>query len=329
MLKLPYIDSFSAILNETYSMESDTTRQKMIYMAKDKEKTYAAIDIGSNAVRLLIKKYTGEKKLEKELLLRVPLRLGFDAFTKGEISERRKENLIHLMTAYSLLMKIYRVNEYRACATSAMRDVSNGQKIIKEITRKTDINIEIISGAEEARIIYENHIENNNLPVGNYLYVDVGGGSTEFNFISNNTLLLSDSFNIGTVRMLTDNVNEQSWQQLTDLCMGLKQKYNNITIIGSGGNINKIYKLISTHDERQKSISISALKNLYNELLPLSVKERQLRYSMKPDRADVIIPAARIFLFIASLIHARQIIVPVIGVADGIIGCMLKADITS
>ena len=287
--------------------------------------TYAAIDIGSNAVRLLIKR--DEEKcryLDKLLLVRVPLRLGFDVFSKGEISDKKADDLVRLMRSYELLMKIYRVDRMRACATSAMRDAKNGLEIIKKIAAKTGIKVEIITGAEEARIVYFNHLGRGFDSKGNILYVDVGGGSTELNLLTNGELKLSVSFNIGTVRMLTDSVKAKTWSDLSDTCLSLGRKYPDITLVGSGGNINKLYKLAGGN--KKKEISVEALQGIYEDLLPLSVEERMVRYSMRPDRADVIIPAAKIFLTIARLTGAKNILVPVIGVADGIIDGMMKQD---
>ena len=287
--------------------------------------TYAAIDIGSNAVRLLIKR--DEEKcryLDKLLLVRVPLRLGFDVFSKGEISDKKADDLVRLMRSYELLMKIYRVDRMRACATSAMRDAKNGSEIIKKIAAKTGIKVEIITGAEEARIVYFNHLGRGFDSKGNFLYVDVGGGSTELNLLTNGELKLSESFNIGTVRMLTDSVKAKTWSDLSDTCLSLGRKYPDITLVGSGGNINKLYKLAG--GTKKKEISVEALQGIYEDLLPLSVEERMVRYSMRPDRADVIIPAAKIFLTIARLTGAKNILVPVIGVADGIIDGMMKQD---
>lgn len=287
--------------------------------------TYAAIDIGSNAVRLLIKR--DEEKcryLDKLLLVRVPLRLGFDVFSKGEISDKKADDLVRLMRSYELLMKIYRVDRMRACATSAMRDAKNGSEIIKKIAAKTGIKVEIITGAEEARIVYFNHLGRGFDSKGNFLYVDVGGGSTELNLLTNGELKLSESFNIGTVRMLTDSVKAKTWSDLSDTCLSLGRKYPDITLVGSGGNINKLYKLAGGN--KKKEISVEALQGIYEDLLPLSVEERMVRYSMRSDRADVIIPAAKIFLTIARLTGAKNILVPVIGVADGIIDGMMKQD---
>lgn len=293
-----------------------------------KEKTYAAIDIGSNAVRLLIKRDEdgNDGHLKKLLLLRVPLRLGFDVFSKGKVSPKKAENLLRLMKAYRQLMKIYSVDELRACATSAMRDAANGPELIEKIKDETDIRIEIIPGEEEARIVYNNHVEYHGDRSGNYLYVDVGGGSTEVNLLSDGELMRSMSFNIGTVRILTGQVKPAEWRRLNEELTPLAAKYKDITIIGSGGNINKLYKMAQHKDEAHSTFSVDELSRLYHLLKPLSVEQRMKIYDLKSDRADVIIPAAEIFLNIASIVGARCIVVPVIGVADGIIDGLYAAD---
>jgi len=286
------------------------------------DKTFAAIDIGSNAVRLLIKCVdplgdSPATALKKLMLLRV--RLGFDVFAKGKVSPKRAENLLRLMKAYKQLMKIYEVDTYRACATSAMRDASNGPELLRKIKAETDIKIEIIAGEEEAAIVYANHAECTGDRTGNFLYVDVGGGSTEINLISEGKLVRSGSFNIGTVRILTDKVKPQEWTRLNDELTAMASQYTDINIIGSGGNINKLYKMASEKDVMRQQFSVKELARLYHLLKPLDVNQRMMRFALKPDRADVIIPAAEIFLNIASVIKAHYIMVPVIGVADGII----------
>ena len=290
-----------------------------------KDNVFAAIDIGSNAVRLLIKKSEDDGNLKKLLLLRVPLRLGFDVFAKGKVSSKKAENLIRLMKAYRQLIKIYNVDRLRACATSAMRDAENGQELIKEIDDKTGIRIEIIPGEEEARIVYNNHVEYQGDRKGNFLYVDVGGGSTEVNFLSDGELKKSMSFNIGTVRLLTGKVKDNEWARLKDELTPIAEKYHDIEIIGSGGNINKLYRLAKSKDESNKSFGVDELSRIYHLLKPLSVEQRMKIYDLKPDRADVIIPASEIFLHIASIVDAKRIVVPVIGVADGIIDGLYEA----
>ena len=261
---------------------------------------YAAIDIGSNAVRLLIKSIdreaVQEKKIKKVMMLRVPLRLGFDVFSIGELSEKKADKLRRLMKAFRQLMKIYDVDDYRACATSAMRDARNGRTIIKKIEKDTGIRIEIIDGQEEARMIYNNHIECMEDRLGNYMYVDVGGGSTEINLLTNGELVWSVSYNIGTVRMLSNAVKEGTWQQMEEELMKVTEGVAAINIIGSGGNINKLFRLADKKDKKLQRLPVSSLQTVYDVLKPLTPEERVEAFSLKQDRADVIVPAAEIFL---------------------------------
>ena len=284
---------------------------------------YAAIDIGSNAVRLLIKSIdreaVQEKKIKKVMMLRVPLRLGFDVFSIGELSEKKADKLRRLMKAFRQLMKIYDVDDYRACATSAMRDARNGRTIIKKIEKDTGIRIEIIDGQEEARMIYNNHIECMEDRLGNYMYVDVGGGSTEINLLTNGELVWSVSYNIGTVRMLSNAVKEGTWQQMEEELMKVTEGVAAINIIGTGGNINKLFRLADKKDKKLQRLPVSSLQTVYDVLKPLTPEERVEAFSLKQDRADVIVPAAEIFLKIAEVVHAEYIYVPVIGLSDGII----------
>ena len=284
---------------------------------------YAAIDIGSNAVRLLIKSIdreaVQEKKIKKVMMLRVPLRLGFDVFSIGELSEKKADKLRRLMKAFRQLMKIYDVDDYRACATSAMRDARNGRTIIKKIEKDTGIRIEIIDGQEEARMIYNNHIECMEDRLGNYMYVDVGGGSTEINLLTNGELVWSVSYNIGTVRMLSNAVKEGTWQQMEEELMKVTEGVAAINIIGSGGNINKLFRVADKKDKKLQRLPVSSLQTVYDVLKPLTPEERVEAFSLKQDRADVIVPAAEIFLKIAEVVHAEYIYVPVIGLSDGII----------
>ena len=264
-------------------------------------KNYAAIDIGSNAVRLLIKRVSpgykdGIDKLSKVLLLRVPLRLGFDVFGEGKISSEKADRMRRLMKAYRQLMKIYGVEHYRACATSAMRDAVNGMDIIKMIKKNTGIKIEIIDGQEEAQIVYNNHLE------------------------------CQEAFNIGTVRILTGGVTEAAWQQMRDEIATHTKEYPVINIIGSGGNINKLYRLIEKKDKKRKRIPVASLQQIYDRLKILTPEARMDEFNLKPDRADVIVPASEIFLCIAEKIHAEYIYVPEIGLSDGIIDKMYAED---
>ena len=283
---------------------------------------YAAIDIGSNAVRLLIKHLEETKegvKFSKVLLLRVPLRLGFDVFSKNKISDKRAKNMLRLMKSYSYLMKIYDVKDYRACATSAMRDSKNGPEIIKRVAKETGIEIEIIDGQEEAKIVYNNHVESMEDRKGNYMYVDVGGGSTEINLLSKGQLVCSRSYNIGTVRILNEAVKEGEWERLKNDMAELAQSYPDTNIIGSGGNINKLYRLAEKKDKKNLRMSMETLHELHDSLKKLTVEERMEKFDLKPDRADVIVPAGDIFTTIGDIIKAEYVYVPVIGLADGII----------
>lgn len=283
---------------------------------------YAAIDIGSNAVRLLIKEIKeeqGKAHFSKVLMLRVPLRLGFDVFDIGKISEKKEKNMIRLMKAFRHLMKIYDVKHCRACATSAMRDAKNGMDIIKQIEKKTGVHIDIIDGQEEAKIIYNNHVEHMEDQKGNYMYVDVGGGSTEINLLSEGQLVCSRSYNIGTVRMLNNAVKDSEWERLKNDLAEVAKSYPQTNIIGSGGNINKLYRLADKKNKKKMTMQVSVLQELHTRLKALSLEERMEQFGMKPDRADVIIPAGEIFLTIANIIGASYIHVPVIGLSDGII----------
>ena len=295
------------------------------------KKCYAAIDIGSNAVRLLIKKEEENenlvsRRLSKVMMLRVPLRLGFDVFSLGELSDGKAVKLRRLMKAFRQLMKIYEVTDYRACATSAMRDARNGKAVIKKVLKDTGIRIEIIDGQEEARMIYNNHVECLEDRTGNYIYVDVGGGSTEINLLTNGVLVQSLSYNVGTVRMLSNAVREEVWEQMKDDLTRLTADFPDINIIGSGGNINKLYRLADKKDKKLQRMPIASLQELYDQLSPLTPEQRMKEFSLKTDRADVIVPAARIFLTIAATVKAQYVHVPVIGLADGIIDSLYSSN---
>lgn len=295
-------------------------------------KTYAAIDIGSNAIRLLVKKerdncQAGQKPLTKVLLLRIPLRLGFDVFACGEIPDIKVNKLVRAIKAFGQLMKVYEVSKFRACATSAMRDAKNGKVVIKKVFKHTGIKIEIIDGQEEAALVYNNHIECMEDRSGNYIYVDVGGGSTEVNLLTNGELVFSKSYNIGTVRILSRADKPETWQQLRNDMVYIAGKYPDINIIGSGGNINKLYRLASTKDKQKLNMPVSSLEEIYKRLKFLTPEQRMDEFHLKADRADVIVPAAEVFLAIAESTGAQYIHVPVIGLADGIIDKLYAADI--
>lgn len=295
-------------------------------MTDIKETNLAAIDVGSNAARLLINTVTedmeGNKALRKALFLRVPLRLGMEVFQKGKISDRKEEEFVRTMKAYKQLMKVFHVVRYRACATSAMRDAKNGKEVLEHVRKSSGLKLDIISGDEESQIIYDIHLSK--LPDDkNYIYVDVGGGSTEITFISKGQKLMSHSFNIGTIRLLEGGVSEEMLQQFRQKLTDVTKGYTDITIIGSGGNINKLYRIAAKRDKLVDRLTVEALRRLYVRLKKLSVEERMEAFKLKPDRADVIVPAAEIFLMVAQSVGATMIQVPNVGLVDGLINDML------
>ena len=281
----------------------------------------AAIDIGSNAARLLINEVVenenGQAEFTKLNLLRVPLRLGMDVFKIGEIGPEREKMVIRSMKVFHDLMEIYNVEHYRACATSAMRDAKNGKHIIDTVKKEANINIEIISGDEEATLIYENHVAENMDHNFGYLYIDVGGGSTELTYYENKKLKYKKSFNIGTIRILNNLVKEENWEEMRSEIKNEIFGKKPIVAIGSGGNINKIFSMSKTKDG--KPMSANLLKTYYKEAAPLSVQERMIKYNVREDRADVMVPALEIFNKIMLWGEIKQIYVPKISVADGLI----------
>lgn len=280
----------------------------------------AAIDIGSNAARLLIndvQEINGKTEFTKINLLRIPLRLGMDVFNYGEIRKEREKMFISSMKIFQQLMEVYQVQHYRACATSAMRDAKNGEQLIKEAKDKAHINIEIISGDEEATLIYENHIEENLDKETAYLYIDVGGGSTELTFYENAKMCYKKSFNIGTIRLLQNLVSDEMWFELKSEIKKNILSRNNVVAIGSGGNINKVFSLSKTKDG--KPMSATSLKKYYKMMKDMSVEERMSYYHLREDRADVLVPALQIFNNIMQWGDIQQIFVPKISVADGLI----------
>ncbi|UWX60849.1 exopolyphosphatase [Chryseobacterium oranimense] len=280
----------------------------------------AAIDIGSNAARLLINEVKiSNRKPEfiKLNLLRIPLRLGMDVFTMGMIGEEREKMVIDSMKIFSDLMKIYKVEHYRACATSAMRDASNGNEIIRQVQETSGINIEIISGDEEATLIYENHVAEGLDKEFAYLYIDVGGGSTELTFYENGKMVYEKSFNIGTIRLLNNLVSADNWHEMKEEIKKNIVSKKPIVAIGSGGNINKVFSMSKTKDG--KPMTLSHLKKVYKEFNELSVEERMTKHTLREDRADVLVHALRIFNNVMSWSDINRIFVPKISVADGLI----------
>ncbi|KFF24463.1 Ppx/GppA phosphatase family protein [Chryseobacterium vrystaatense] len=280
----------------------------------------AAIDIGSNAARLLINEVkisNNKPEFIKLNLLRIPLRLGMDVFTMGMIGQEREKMVIDSMKIFSDLMRIYKVDHYRACATSAMRDASNGNEIIRQVKETSGINIEIISGDEEATLIYENHVAEGLDKEFSYLYIDVGGGSTELTFYENGKMVYEKSFNIGTIRLLNNLVTPENWQEMKEEIKENIVSKRPLVAIGSGGNINKVFSMSKTKDG--KPMTLAHLKKVYKEFNELSVEERMTKHTLREDRADVLVHALRIFNNVMSWSDISRIFVPKISVADGLI----------
>lgn len=281
----------------------------------------AAIDIGSNAARLLITDVFHDKKKPPEFiksnLVRVPLRLGFDVFETGEISHQKVEHLIQTIKGYKHLLNAYEVKHLKACATSAMRDAKNSPEIIKRIKKETGIDIEIISGDSEASLIYETHIAESLEKDILYLYIDVGGGSTEITFFINTDVVFKQSFNIGTIRILKQQVQESQWEEMKNIIRQHTKNVKKVMAIGSGGNINKVFSL--SKRKEGKPLPLDLLRDFYKEMSSLSLKERMSMYKMREDRADVIVPALLIYVNVLKWAGTEEILIPKIGLADGLI----------
>ena len=281
----------------------------------------AAIDIGSNAARLLICDVIETDKSNPQFiklnLVRVPLRLGFDVFEYGFISAKKEDDILNTLQAYNHLMKVHEVDKYIACATSAMRDARNAEAIIARIKQQTGLAIKVISGKEEADTIFQNHIENYLDKEHSYLYIDVGGGSTELTLFDNNKPIFEESFNIGTIRMLKNKVDDKEWQRFKNFIKSETKNYKNLMGIGSGGNINKIFSM--SKKKEGKPISSEILKNYFDELSKMSVEERMIKYNLREDRADVILPALQIYNSIMRWSNINEIYVPKFGLADGLV----------
>ncbi|RAR51164.1 Ppx/GppA phosphatase family protein [Flavobacterium lacus] len=287
-------------------------------------KSYAAIDIGSNAMRLLVSNIVEQEgkdtQFNKSSLVRVPIRLGQDVFTVGEISDENIERMIDAMKAYKLLMKIHKVEKYKACATSAMREADNNRDVVEIIQREADIQIDIIDGKKEATIIASSDLKEYISTDKTYLYVDVGGGSTEFSLFSNGKIIASKSFKNGTVRMLNNMVNEIVWVEIEKWIKLNTAPFEDITMIGSGGNINKLFKM--TGKQQDKPLTYLTLNAQYAMLNKMTYDQRISELALNPDRADVIIPATKIYLNAMKWSGARHLYVPKIGLSDGIVKAM-------
>jgi exopolyphosphatase/guanosine-5'-triphosphate,3'-diphosphate pyrophosphatase len=286
-----------------------------------KIKKYAAIDIGSNAIRLLIANVIvtkhNEPKYRKVSLVRVPIRLGEDVFTKGKISKANQNRMLDAMNAYQLLMNVHQIEDYRACATSAMREAENGNDVVSLIQKKTGIKINIINGETEAKIISSTDLAELLESDSSYLYVDVGGGSTEFTFFSQGKVVASKSYKLGTVRLLEKKKHKTTFKDIEDWIKKNAKNLPKLSVIGSGGNINTIFK--SSGQSIGKPLSYIYLNAHYKFLKSMTYEQRISVLSLKPDRADVIIPATKIYLSAMKWSEARKIYVPKIGLADGII----------
>lgn len=286
-------------------------------------KKYAAIDIGSNAVRLFIAdviEHDGPTQFKKSELVRVPIRLGADAFLNHEISEKNIKRLIDAMKAFRLLMNVNGVTLYKACATSAMREANNANTVVQYVLDETELQIDIINGQTEAKIIAATDLNEILHPKKTYLYVDVGGGSTEFSILEGMNKVVSKSFKIGTVRLINNQVTKETWEALKFWIKKNTKPYNEVILLGSGGNINKLFKM--SNKKPLSVLKVSYLEQKLQEFSDLSYEERILKLGLKPDRADVILPATHLFLKAMKWSNAQALLVPKIGLSDGIVKCI-------
>ncbi len=290
-----------------------------------KIKKFAAIDIGSNAMRLLISNVIETKEavhFQKNALVRAPIRLGEDSFTLGEISKKSLKRMIRAMKAFKLLMKVHGVSHYQAYATSALREANNSSDVVESVKKMTGIKIEIIDGRKEAEIISNSKISDFLNTQKTFLFVDVGGGSTEFTIINEGKRVCSKSFKIGTVRLINNLVDDRIWEAIKNWIIKNAKPYHKITLMGSGGNINKLFKL--SNIKEGKPLSVIKLNQIFLELESLSYEDRIVKFELNPDRADVIIPAARIYLKALEWSGGQRIYVPKFGLSDGMIKYMHK-----
>jgi exopolyphosphatase/guanosine-5'-triphosphate,3'-diphosphate pyrophosphatase len=281
---------------------------------------FAAIDIGSNAIRLLLCNVYddgGDGIFKKADLVRVPLRLGEDAFLKKKISEKKIDKLITVMKSFKLLIDFYDIPGYKACATSALREAVNGAEIVERVRRESGIKVDIIDGKTEAEIVYSNHVAEKLDKASDYLYIDVGGGSTEITLFSKNKCITSRSFNIGTIRLLHQQVSKEQWKEFKDWVKASTEGFHPLVAIGSGGNINKIFKM--SRRKQNKPLNYDKLKEICEFVESYTLEDRIRILGLNADRADVIVPAAKIFMTIMKAAGIEKILVPQIGMADGII----------
>jgi exopolyphosphatase/guanosine-5'-triphosphate,3'-diphosphate pyrophosphatase len=290
---------------------------------------YAAIDTGSNAVRLLIADTTENNGIitaKKNTLIRVPLRLGDDAFLHQHISDKKADDMVKTMLAFKNLMDVYKVNDYMACATSAMREAKNGPELVKRIKKEAGLDLEIIHGEREAGIIYASHTGIDLDESKNYLYIDVGGGSTELTIFSDGNLIASQSFNIGTIRILDNQDKDETWKEMQDFVRKHTKAFKVLYGVGTGGNINKLFKLSDEKDG--EPLSYSKLKSLYAYLASYSLKDRINVLKLNQDRADVIIPACEIYTTVMKWANIKHIHVPSVGMVDGIIQTLIEKNLS-
>lgn len=281
---------------------------------------YGSIDIGSNAIRLLISTahHTNEGVFfKKNSLIRVPIRLGQDVFTKGKIGAKNQKRMLQAMIAYRNLMDAHGVEDYLACATSAMRDANNSKQLLKEIKQKANIEIEIISGSKEAEIIFQTHIEKLLNHDKAYLYIDVGGGSTELSFFNGKELVASRSFNVGTIRLLNHIVEEEQWHLMEEWIKETIGDVSDVKAIASGGNINRVYKIIGK--KKLEAIYVDEISEVRDRIVNTPEDKRQQKFNMNPDRADVILPALSIYLSVFEWANTKEVYVPKVGLSDGLI----------
>ena len=290
---------------------------------------YAAVDIGSNAIRLLIatviEKEGFPTQFKKTSLVRLPIRLGADVFLKGNISSGNYKRLLDAMQAYSLIIKTHKVVAFRACATSAMREAKNGKEIVSKLKAATGIDIQIIDGNDEAAIIASTDLKQLISDNKVFLYVDVGGGSTEFTVFANGKNIASHSFKLGTVRIINGMVEDTMWEQAQQWVTQHTKAYSKINVIGSGGNINSIYRF--SEKKVGQPLSYLFMSNFYEKVKQYDYNQRVFELKMNPDRADVIIPATRIYLSAMKWAKAKNMYVPKIGLADGIVKAMYYGNI--
>lgn len=289
---------------------------------------YAAIDIGSNAVRLLIadiaKTEKGYKYIKNQLV-RVPLRLGDDAFIDQQLSPKKIDDLVNTMIAFKKLLEVFQVKEYLACATSAMREAKNGKEVLKRIKELANLDVEIVEGQREANIIYSNHVERKLDSKRNYLYIDVGGGSTELSIFLGTKLTESKSFNIGTIRILDNQDKDEEWEAMKVWIKSHTRDVPKLSGIGTGGNINKLFKMSGAKED--DALSIQKLQKMHTDLESVSLKERMKKFDLKSDRADVIVPAAQIFITVAKWSGIHEVYVPKVGLVDGIINLLMEENL--